>query len=53
VHDSNTLKDAQIHPENHRGLQVRISGWSWYFTRMEKNYQDEFIRRAEFEEQRV
>ena len=53
VHDSKTLKDAQIHPENHRGLQVRISGWSWYFTRMEKNYQDEFIRRAEFEEQRV
>lgn len=53
VHDSKTLKDAQVHPENHQGLQVRISGWSWYFTRMEKHYQDEFIRRAELEEQRA
>ena len=53
VHDSNTLKDAQIHPENHQGLQVRISGWSWYFTRMDKEFQDEFISRAELEEQRV
>ena len=53
VHDSETLKDAQVHPENHQGLQVRIGGWSWYFTRMEKEYQDEFIRRAELEEMRA
>ena len=53
VHDSKTLKDAQVHPENHQGLQVRICGWSWYFTKMDKNFQDEFIRRAEYEEQKA
>lgn len=47
VQDSKTLKDAQAHPEKYPNLQVRISGWSWYFTKMEKKYQDEFIRRAE------
>ena len=52
VHGSETLKDAQVHPENHAGLQVRIGGWSWFFTRMDKEYQDEFIHRAELEEQR-
>ncbi len=51
VHGSETLKDAQVHPENHAGLQVRIGGWSWFFTRMDKEYQDEFIHRAELEEQ--
>ncbi len=50
VQDANMLRDAQIHPENHKNLQVRISGWSWFFTQMEKNFQDEFIRRAELEE---
>ena len=53
VHDSATLKDAQLHPENHAGLQVRISGWSWYFTKMDKKFQDEFIARAELEEKRA
>ena len=50
VQDANMLRDAQIHPENHKNLQVRISGWSWFFTQMEKYFQDEFIRRAEMEE---
>ena len=47
VIDAATLKDAQKHPEKYPNLQVRISGWSWYFTQMEKKFQDEFIRRAE------
>ena len=42
-----TLLDAQAHPEKYPNLQVRISGWSWFFTQMEKEFQDEFIRRAE------
>ncbi len=53
VQNSKTLRDAQIHPENHTNLQVRISGWSWYFTRMDKEYQDEFIKRAELEETKL
>lgn len=47
VIDSATLKDAKAHPEKYPNLQVRISGWSWYFTRMAENFQDEYIRRAE------
>lgn len=47
VQDAAVLRDAQEHPENYPTLQVRISGWSWYFTQMEKRYQDEFIKRAE------
>lgn len=53
VQDVATLKDAQLHPEKHQNLQVRISGWSWFFTQMEKNFQDEFIRRAELEERAI
>ena len=47
VLDASTLRDAQAHPEKYPNLQVRISGWSWYFTQMAKNFQDEFIKRAE------
>ena len=47
VIDAETLKDAQKHPEKYPNLQVRISGWSWYFTQMEKKFQDEYIKRAE------
>ena len=47
VQDAATLRDAQIHPEKYPNLQVRISGWSWFFTQMEKQFQDEFIKRAE------
>ena len=50
VLDANTLRDAQKHPENYEYLQVRICGWNWYFNNMEKDFQDEFIRRAELGE---
>ena len=47
VLDTNTLRDAQKHPENYEYLQVRVCGWNWYFNNMEREFQDEFIRRAE------
>ena len=39
------LKDAQIHPENHRQLVVRIWGWSAYFVELDKEYQDQVLAR--------
>jgi trans-4-hydroxy-L-proline dehydratase len=41
------LQDAQIHPEKYRGLCVRVTGYSAYFTQMGKRAQDELIRRTE------
>ena len=45
VIDSDTLSDAQRHPELHSGLQVRITGYSAYFTKISKYEQDLFINR--------
>ena len=39
------LKDAQIHPEQHQDLIVRISGLSAYFVALDKCVQDEIISR--------
>lgn len=39
------LLDAQIHPEIHRDLMVRITGYSAVFVDMSKKAQDEFMRR--------
>ncbi|MBR5447689.1 MAG: hypothetical protein IKV40_04620 [Clostridia bacterium] len=39
------LKDAQIHPENHEDLIVRVGGYSTKFVQMGKNSQNEIIRR--------
>lgn len=47
VTDANTLRDAQEHPENYEGLQVRVTGWNWRFNDMTKDYQDEIIQRLE------
>jgi len=43
-----TLKDARMHPENHRDLIVRVWGWSGYFTELDKPYQDHIISRTAF-----
>ena len=48
VVDADTLKDAQLHPENYEDLIVRVSGYSAYFTRLGKDIQDDLIRRVEF-----
>ena len=42
-----TLLDAQIHPENHRNLQVRVCGWNALWNNICKEEQDGFIRQAE------
>jgi trans-4-hydroxy-L-proline dehydratase len=41
------LRDAQLHPELHRDLQVRICGLSAYFVALEVAMQDEIIARTE------
>ncbi len=40
------LLDAQAHPEQHQNLVVRVTGYSGYFTRFDKDLQDDIIRRT-------
>jgi len=42
-----TLKEAQAEPEKHRGLVIRVAGFSAYFTCLDKGVQDEIIKRTE------
>lgn len=46
--DTETLKDAKLHPEAHSELLVRIGGYSEYFTRLTPELQDEVIKRTEY-----
>ncbi len=39
------LLEAQKNPENHRDLVVRVSGFSQYFVHLDKEVQDDVIRR--------
>ncbi len=48
VIDRATLVDAQNHPEKHKDLVVRVSGFSAYFTSLMKATQDEIIARTEY-----
>ncbi|MBW2214534.1 MAG: hypothetical protein JRF48_08910 [Deltaproteobacteria bacterium] len=45
---ADTLRDAMAHPENYRGLLVRISGYNAYFVTLNKQIQLELIERAEY-----
>ena len=45
---SETLCDAQEHPQNYKNLVVRVAGFSSYFTRLYKGVQDEIIKRTEY-----
>lgn len=47
--DSETLKDAQKHPENYRGLMVRVAGFTQYWVELGKQIQDEVIARTEYQ----
>ena len=47
VVDAATLKDAQLHPDMHRDLIVRVAGYSDYFCDLGKALQDEIIARTE------
>ena len=40
-----TLLEAQLHPENYGDLVVRVSGFSGYFTRLSPDVQEDIIRR--------
>lgn len=44
---SETLKDAQMHPDKYRDLVVRVAGFSAYFTNLDKGVQDEIVKRTE------
>jgi len=46
VVDSETLREAQRHPEQHRDLIVRVAGYSDYFHSLGRSLQDEIIART-------
>ena len=45
VYDVETLRDAQRYPERHSSLQIRVTGWSVFFTTLSKATQNQFIAR--------
>ncbi len=47
VVDRETLLDAQVHPEKHRDLIVRVAGYSAYFVDLTRGLQDHIIARSE------
>ena len=47
VVDRATLIDAQIHPEDHKDLIVRVAGYSAFFNVLSKATQDDIIGRTE------
>lgn len=49
VIDRETLLAAQQHPEQYRGLLIRVAGYTAYFTELGKDVQDEIIARTEQE----
>ena len=46
VVDRKTLLDAQLHPEDHKDLIVRVAGYSDHFRNLSKALQDEIIERT-------
>jgi len=49
VVDRDTLLDAQVHPEHHRNLLVRVAGYSALFVELDRGVQDEIIARTTHE----
>ena len=47
VLSSETLKAAQLHPEEYQDLIVRVAGYSDYFVRLSRDLQNEIISRTE------
>jgi len=45
VYDVETLRDAMRYPERYASLQIRVTGWSVYFTTLAKSTQEQFIAR--------
>ena len=46
VVDNETLRDAQLHPENYRNLLVRVAGYSAFFVDLEESIQENIIERT-------
>jgi len=47
VVDADTLRDAQVHPERHADLLVRVAGYSDYFVHLDPVMQADIIERTE------
>jgi formate C-acetyltransferase len=45
-----TLREAQVQPEQHRDLIVRVAGYSDYFCDLSTELQEEIITRTEHPE---
>jgi formate C-acetyltransferase len=41
------LREAQLYPEKFRDLVVRVAGFSAFFIHLDKQVQDEIIKRTE------
>ena len=41
------LREAQLEPEKHRGLMVKVAGYSAYFASLDKSLQNQIIERTE------
>jgi formate C-acetyltransferase len=50
VTSTETLRDAQQHPEKYRDLLIRVSTWSAYFVELPPELQDDIIARLEFDQ---
>ncbi len=46
--DPEVLRQAQVDPDSHRQLVVRIWGWSAYFVELDKAYQEHVLRRQQY-----
>ena len=44
------LRAAQLEPEKHQDLIVRVWGWSGHFVELDKCYQDQVLSRVEYKE---
>lgn len=42
------MLDAQVNPDAHRNLIVRVWGWSGHFVQLDKGYQDQIIQRNSY-----
>ncbi|MGE5814307.1 MAG: pyruvate formate lyase family protein, partial [Acidobacteriota bacterium] len=49
VVDASTLREAQVHPDDHRSLIVRVAGYSDYFCDLSGELQEEIISRTAHE----
>ena len=48
VADANTLMDARAHPEYYPNLICRVSGYTGYYTTMQKDLQEEILKRCQY-----